>query len=128
MIAALLAAIYWTAMFGPLYLDNLNVKEAAEIGLSGYAEGADYMRMLTLRRINQQSVNTKPIGSHMEETEDGRVVEVPGLGLTDENVIVDYDEQKRFARITIRYQRTVRLKPTQSKSVVDFEVTKEKRF
>ncbi|MBL8954171.1 MAG: hypothetical protein JNK82_25565 [Myxococcaceae bacterium] len=125
---AFVGALYWAATFGPYYLDNLNVKEAAEVGLSAADSGPEAMVQRALQRINYGNLGNSPVGTHMEETDQGDFVEKPGLGLTEENVIAEVDEKTRTARVTIDYARTVRLKPTQSVRTIRFHVVKEGRF
>jgi hypothetical protein len=120
--AALAGGAYYAVIFGPLYLDNLGVKEAAEIGITAARANEDVVATAVLKKIN---FGPNPPGSHLEETDSGDLVEKPGLGLTEENVSVVKDEATKTVRITIDYARTVRLVPTQSTRTVQFHVEKE---
>jgi hypothetical protein len=125
LIAALLGALYWAIMFGPLYIDNLSVREAADIGITFARINDDAIINGALRRINIGQDGKDPIGSHMEENEDGTQVEKPGLALTAENITIERDPAAKTIKVSIDYSRTVRLKPTSNVRTLTFHVEKE---
>jgi hypothetical protein len=115
-------AIYYAVMFGPLYIDNMSVKQAAEVGLTAGRGPEESIRDVVLRTIN---TGPEAVGTHMEEDAEGNLVEKRGLGLTEENVSVFKDEAAKTVRISIDYSRTVRLKPTQKTRTVSLHAEKE---
>jgi hypothetical protein len=123
MIIGLVCATYWAIIFGPAYLDNMSLKEAADVGIGAskdYHDDGVVQQMLA--RINH---GLDPIGSHTEVAEDGTETVLPGLNLAPENIVVERNENTRRIRISIDYSRDVRMKPTQSIRTLQFHVEKE---
>src|SRR4030095_16159064 len=84
---AFLSGAYLAWIYVPLWLDNLEVKQAVAAGVGQLASelGADPERVRAefVRRLSN-------VGSHWEER-DGRQVEVPGLGLDAGDVKLERD-------------------------------------
>jgi hypothetical protein len=121
-IVAAIAGLYWAILYVPMYVDNLSVREAADVGIT--ASKADDERVIeaVLRRIN---FGQEAVGTHMEEDANGDLVEKRGLGLTAENVTVDRNEQAKTIRVVIDYTREIHLKPSSKVRTVSFHVEKE---
>jgi len=127
--AAFAAAVYWAVIFGPVYLDNMGVREAIDVGFAtahpveSNRGTDDEVRAAVLRRINEKP---DPVGWHMEEDpKTGEMVEKFGLGLEPDAVTVERDPATSRIRVAVDYSRTVRYKPTQKVRVVSFHVEKE---
>ena len=121
LVAALLAAVYWAIVAGPMYLDNFTVREIAETTIPrAYQSSDEALVQDVVTRLNMNEV-----GWHREDDENGQGLEVPGLGVSAQNVAIERDEAAHHLRVTIRYSRDVRLVPTSKWTTIDFEATKE---
>lgn len=120
-ILAVIAGGYWVVMFGPLYLDNLEVREAADSAFNVYVVERDETKAIR-EALNRQT----KIGSHFEVSEeDGTEQKLPGLGLTEDDVVLEHDESSGEASVRIEYNRTVILWPTENRRTVHFAVEKK---
>lgn len=115
----LLAAIVYSAVvFSPIYLDNLDVKEAAARAV---AQGSK----LHDTGLQQYIVNeTRNVGTHFVEGEDGQWEEERGLGLEPGDILIDRDPNGAYITIRVNYQRRVELKPFKRFKTVNFQVEK----
>jgi hypothetical protein len=113
-------ALYWATMFGPMYLDNMSMSEVLDVGISASGGSDNDVVNAMLNRVN---LSADAIGSHLEETDSGEVVEKKGLGLTADNITVTRDGGR--ITVAIDYTREVRLKPTHKVRVLTFHVEKE---
>ncbi len=118
LLLGLAAGGYCVWLFAPVYLDNLDVREASTASFNRMATDPDLDRIRTYFLSR-----TKRIGTHWE-TEGGTRVEKPGLDLTDSDVIVERDSNEHTGRVQVDYQREVRLWPTERFFSVDFHVEK----
>jgi hypothetical protein len=118
---AFLSGAYLAWIYVPLWLDNLDVKQAVSAGVGQLTSelGADpeRVRAEVVRRLSN-------VGSHWEER-DGRQVEVPGLGLDAGDVKLERDGETKVVRLTVDYHRTVKLVPLERYWSVPFHVTRE---
>jgi hypothetical protein len=118
---ALLSGAYLAWIYVPLWLDNLDVKQAVSAGVGQLTSelGADpeRVRAEVVRRLSN-------VGAHWEER-DGRQVEVPGLGLDARDVQIERDGETKVVRLTVDYSRTVKLVPLERYWSVPFHVTRE---
>lgn len=118
LLGAVGAAVYWAVMFVPKYVDNLEVKEAVEASLSSAGRAPDSsVKDAILRRANAPSM-----GSTTRVDESGQPVELPGLGLTEDNIVIDADPNAKKVTVTVEYDRVVVLKPTDNVKVLHFRV------
>lgn len=92
-------------LFVPLWLDDLDVREAVAVGFGQLpVEPTDVrIRQLVMAKLNN-------VGTHWEE-KDGKQVEVPGLGIALEDIQVERNSQANTGRIAIDYTRMAKLKP-----------------
>ena len=102
---AFVSAVYGAWIYIPLWLDDLDVREAVSAGWGQLnIEPSDQrIRDAVLSRLRN-------VGSHWED-QDGKQVEVPGLGLTAKDIDIDRDPQANTGRVAIDYTRSVKLKP-----------------
>jgi hypothetical protein len=118
---AFLSGAYLAWIYVPLWLDNLDVKQAVSAGVGQLTSelGADpeRVRAEVVRRLSN-------VGSHWEER-DGRQVEVPGLGLDAGDVKLERDGETKVVRLTVDYHRTVKLVPLERYWSVPFHVMRE---
>jgi hypothetical protein len=106
----------------PLWLDNLDMREASTATLNRLASNPDVeaVRVFYLDR-------SKRIGTHWV-TEGGTRVEKPGLGLTADDIVIERDPFEHTAHIQVDYQREVKLWPTERFATFDFHVEKAGRL
>jgi hypothetical protein len=118
LLLGLAAGGYLAWMFVPVYLDNLDVREATTAAFNRMASDPDMDRVRVYVMDRQ-----KRIGTHWEN--DGRSrVEKPGLGLTDADVVIERDGGEHTGRVQVDYQREIKLWPTERFVSVDFHVEK----
>lgn len=118
---AFLSGAYLAWLYVPLWLDNLDVKQAVSGGLgqltSELGAEPEKVRAEVLRRLST-------IGTHWVER-DGRQVEVPGLGLDARDVQIEREGDTKVVRVTVDYNRTVKLVPLERYWSVPFHVMRE---
>jgi hypothetical protein len=113
-------AIYGAVLYVPLYVDNLDVKEAVDVAhnISGRNPNDGVLRYEIRER-------TSRMGQHWEYDQYGRAQLKPGLGLTDEQIIIEHNPVTSAVRIEVRYERPVVFKPSSYTRTVRFNVVKE---
>ncbi len=101
-LAAIASAIYVAAKVVPLYVDNMDVQEAVEaaFNLAGRNTNDGILRAEIRDR-------TSRMGSHVETDSWGNDRVVPGLGLTDEQILIERSRVTENVRIEVTYQREV---------------------
>jgi hypothetical protein len=119
---ALVSGAYLGWMYIPLWLDDLDVREALAAGVGQLTndnsgkDGPAVQAMVSSRLAN--------VGTHWEER-DGAQVELPGLGIDPDDVQVERSKDGRSGRLTVDYARTVRLKPLSQYWTVRFHTSRE---
>lgn len=109
---------WWGFLFIPVYVDQMEVKEATRQIVNLIPQAGDPMNAVTppLFRLNSQ------VGWHFVVDEETGIESVkPGLGLTaEDNVTVDVDEQRKLVTVRIEYDRVVQLKPLERRRTLHF--------
>ena len=102
MLAAIVGAIYAAAKVVPLYVDNMDVQEAvdAAFNLAGRNTNDGLLRAEIRDR-------TSRMGSHVATDTWGEDRVVPGLGLTDDQILIERSRITDNVRIEVTYQREV---------------------
>jgi hypothetical protein len=118
LLLGLAAGGYCLWVFAPVYLDNLDVREATTAAFNRMVPDPDMDRV----RVYLLS-RTKRIGTHWED-EGGTRVEKPGLDLTDSDIVVERDTNEHTGRVQVDYQREVKLWPTERFTTFNFHVEK----
>lgn len=119
MIAAAIAAIYCAVIFLPVWADNFDVKEAVAAAFNTSGRNDDEkMRELIKARTAQTA-------THTETDEFGYTVEKPGLGLTDEDILIERDTVQNKIKVQVNYERKVKLKPLKKIVRWKFKVKRE---
>lgn len=118
-----IAAIYAAAMFGPLWLDHFDAKDLVNSTFNQFRElGPEQFKIELLRKLNLVDWAT-----HQELDEDGVMQEVKGLGLTDDDIFVEYDERTKILWVKLTYTRRVVLKPTDKVRVFKFTIERKEK-
>lgn len=125
LLLGLIAGVWAVVTYFPVYWDNLSVREVASGAAITYlSKDEEGVLREVLRRTNTMGAEGT-IGWHFEEDEDGVEQKKPGLGLTEDNVTVSFDQPTRTLTVHISYDRVVELKPFDKRKLVHFEVEKK---
>ena len=111
--------IYAAVMFVPYYVDNMDVKEAVAVAHARAGQAQDP----SLRQVIRE--RTSQMGTHWEHDQYNRPVLKPGLGLRDEQILIERSTVSDSVRIQVDYERQVRLKPTSRYHTLRFSVVKD---
>ena len=113
-------AVYFLALYLPLWVDSLDVKEAvaAAHNLAGRNLNDAVLR-------NEIRHRTSEMGTHEETDAFGNTELVRGLGLTDEQILIERDDVTGDVRIEVEWERVVTLKPTRHEHTFHFRAVKE---
>lgn len=124
-LAVVAGGIWAVILFSRPVLDNLDVKSAlAEaVNQRGYSE--DQLKQFLLTRLNGSPGANQHVGTHFELDDTGHPIEVPGLGLDEDNIEVDRNTVTGRQTITILYDRTVQLSPLHRQVQLHFSPSKE---
>jgi hypothetical protein len=113
-------AVYVAALYAPLYVDSLDVKEA--VAAAHNLAGRNLNDSVLRNEIRQR---TSQMGTHEEPDGWGATRTVPGLGLTDEQIRIERNGVTGSVRIEVLWDRTVVLKPTRRTHTFHFRALKE---
>jgi len=119
---AVVSSAYLAWIYVPLWLDDLDVREALAAGVGQLTSENSGMDAPAVQRM--VAARLGKVGSHWEE-QDGQQVEVPGLGLDPDDVQVERGADGRSARLTVDYGRRVKLKPLARYWTIRFHTTRE---
>ena len=120
--AAVVSGAYLAWIYIPLWLDDLDVREALAAGVGQLTSENQGMTEAAIQ--NAVASRLSRVGYHWEE-QDGRQVQVRGLGLEPNDVQVERTPDGKSARLTVDYERTVKLKPLERYWTVRFHSTRE---
>lgn len=125
MALGLIAGVIWAAILfaGPV-LDNLDVKNAIAEALNQRHASEEQLELYILNKVNGAPGVPNAVGSHFEVNALGEEVELPGLGLTTDNVFVDRNTVTGLQTITVDYTRTVVIKPLSQRVTLHFRPSK----
>lgn len=119
LVVALLGGLFYGFHVGPLYLDNLDVKEACQSAINTWTSEDSLVKGqgALLRRLNLSD-----LGWHYAENEDGAEVIKPGLGIPEENMVLEEDPSglERTCRVT--YSRTIQFTPLKKRKTYSYVV------
>jgi hypothetical protein len=123
-VLAVIAAIYAVVMFVPMYLDHFEVKDISNSTFNAYREmsSVEHFRNELLRKLNAVEWATHP-----EQDEFGVINEVKGLGLTAEDVFVEFDDRTKVLWVKFSYLRRIVLKPSQKVRTFRFDFERKER-
>ena len=119
LLAVVVGGIYAVVMIGPVYADNIDVQEAVNQAFNQIPRNTDETVRVNLRE------KLRMVGKHTETDEFNQEKEVPGLGLTDDQIIIERNDPASTVRIEVNYEREVDLKPFNRTIRLDFHPHKE---
>jgi hypothetical protein len=121
LVVALAAAGFYGFHVVPLYLDNLEVREACDQSFNVYVlEGEASARDKLMQRLN----GSRGIGWHFAENDEGQEVKQVGLGVKESDVTIDFDSQSKQLLVRVEYQRTIQFKPLKTRKTYRFSAQK----
>lgn len=104
MLAGIIAGIYFTIMLAPAVTDNMDVQGAVDAAYNQSARDDDVLRNIIQDKLRY-------VGDHEEDDGFGNMKVVKGLGLTDDDIIIDRDGVNDAVTIQVNYSRKIDLKP-----------------
>lgn len=125
LLVAVVSGSYLAWIYIPLWLDDLDVREALAAGAGQLTAENTALDAAGVQNLVAQRLSR--VGSHWEE-QDGKQVEVPGLGLEPDDVQIERGADGKSGRVTVDYARTVRLKPLDRYWTLRFHTTREARL
>lgn len=109
---------YLAWIYVPLWLDDLDVREALAAGVGQLTSENQGMTEDAIQK--GVAARLAHVGYHWE---DG--VQAPGLGLEPDDVQVERSQDKRSGKLTVDYARTVKLKPLDRYWTIKFHTSRE---
>ncbi|MGZ6079969.1 MAG: hypothetical protein ACXWK4_04080, partial [Myxococcaceae bacterium] len=109
-------------LYVPLWLDDLDVREALAAGAGQLVAESTSLDIPGVQKM--VSLRLSRVGTHWEE-QDGKQVEVPGLGIEPGDVQLDKAPDGKTGRLTLDYARTVKLRPLERYWTLRFHTTRE---
>ena len=121
LLAAIVAGGWWLYTYGPIYWDNMEVKDQVAKGVAqAILEGDANAQMTLLTQMN------KTIGWHYQVDEETQEEQVkPGLGLEKDQVVVNSDSATKMVTVRVEYDRTFQLAPFKQRKTLHFVVLKQ---
>jgi len=121
MLIAAAGCVYWAIIFGPVYVDNFDVKDIVNVGFNSYGNADS--NIATIRAVMRRRLDDSKFGmTKITDPETGEEKEKVGLPITDEQIITVFDEPAGTFTVRVEYDREVVLIPTDKVSVVHFVV------
>ena len=120
-LGAVAYGVWWVVTFSPVYLDNIDVKDAVEsaYNLSNRQDDA------TISGSIIGKVNLSTLGDHEEDDGYGTIKTVGGLGFKDSNIVITRDDVLKRIQIVVEYKRRVLLRPSSKVKFVPFRIVRE---
>ena len=122
LLVAVVAGAYLAWVYIPLWLDDLDVREALAAGVGQLTSENLGMTEAAIQKTVANRLAR--VGYHWEE-QDGRQVQVPGLGLEPDDVQIEHEKDGNSIRLTVDYARTVKLKPLERYWTLRFHTSRE---
>jgi len=119
---AFVSAVYLAWIYIPLWLDDLDVREALAAGVGQLTSENQGMTEAAIQKAVASRLSR--VGYHWEE-QDGRQVQVPGLGIEADDVQVERGADGRSGRLSVDYARSVKLKPLEQYWTLRFHTSRE---
>lgn len=122
LLVAVVAGAYLAWLYIPLWLDDLDVREALAAGVGQLTSESLGMTEAAIQKTVANRLAR--VGYHWEE-QDGRQVQVPGLGIEAEDVQIERGADGKSGRLSVDYVRTVKLKPLEQYWTLRFHTSRE---
>jgi len=115
---AVVSGAYLAWIYIPLWLDDLDVREALAAGVGQLT--SENLGMTEDAIQKGVAARLAHVGYHWEDQ-----VQVPGLGVEPDDVQVERSKDGRSGKLTVDYSRTVRLKPLNQYWTLRFHTSRE---
>jgi len=122
LLVAVVAGAYLAWLYIPLWLDDLDVREALAAGVGQLTSESLGMTEAAIQKTVANRLAR--VGYHWEE-QDGRQVQVPGLGIEADDVQIERGADGKSGRLSVDYARTVKLKPLEQYWTLRFHTSRE---
>jgi len=122
LLVAVVAGAYLAWLYIPLWLDDLDVREALAAGVGQLTSENLGMTEAAIQKVVANRL--AHVGYHWEE-QDGRQVQVPGLGIEADDVQIERGADGKSGRLSVDYARTVKLKPLEQYWTLRFHTSRE---
>ena len=122
LLVAVVAGAYLAWLYIPLWLDDLDVREALAAGVGQLTSESLGMTEAAIQKTVANRLAR--VGYHWEE-QDGRQVQVPGLGIEADDVQIERGADGKSGRLSVDYVRTVKLKPLEQYWTLRFHTSRE---
>ena len=122
LLVAVVAGAYLAWLYIPLWLDDLDVREALAAGVGQLTSENLGMTEAAIQKTVANRLAR--VGYHWEE-QDGRQVQVPGLGIEADDVQIERGADGKSGRLSVDYARTVKLKPLEQYWTLRFHTSRE---
>ncbi len=121
LLAAMVAGGWWLYTYGPIYWDNMEVKDEVSKGVAqAILEGDVQAQNTMVNRLN------KSVGWHYQlDEETQQEVVKDGLGLERDQVVVKSDSSTKMVTVRVEYDRTFQLAPFKQRKTLHFVVLKQ---
>jgi hypothetical protein len=119
LVVAILGGLFYGFHVGPLYLDNLEVKEACSQAINVWTSEGNLENGLGAIR---KRLNLAGVGWHFDVDDEGLEVIKPGLGIPDENFELEEDDTGTVRTCRVTYTRTVQFSPLKKRKTYPFVV------
>ena len=122
LLVAVVAGAYLAWLYIPLWLDDLDVREALAAGVGQLTSENLGMTEAAIQKTVANRLAR--VGYHWEE-QDGRQAQVPGLGIEADDVQIERGADGKSGRLSVGYVRTVKLKPLEQYWTLRFHTSRE---
>ena len=122
LLVAVVAGAYLAWLYIPLWLDDLDVREALAAGVGQLTSESLGMTEAAIQKTVANRLAR--VGYHWEE-QDGRQAQVPGLGIEADDVQIERGADGKSGRLSVDYVRTVKLKPLEQYWTLRFHTSRE---
>jgi hypothetical protein len=119
---AFLSGTYLSWLYVPLWLDDLDVQEALAAGVGQLTSENAGLTEEAVRKT--AAARLARVGYHWE-SEDGKQVQVPGLGLEPDDIEVERSKDGKTGKLSVNYARTVKLRPLDEYWTLRFHTSRE---
>jgi hypothetical protein len=111
---ALVYGVWYAVTYGPAWLDHGDVKEFVTAAFNAAkSENLGTVKGVLLSKMN----DNKNLGWHYEVDEAGVRQRKPGLGVKDEQVVVERNDVTNMITISVEYDRVIELKPLEKEEI-----------
>ena len=122
---AVVAGLYWCALFLPVYIEHWEISDAVQSAFNSHGIVNNYV----MRSELEGKLRELKFVTHKEvDPMTGNEVDRPGLAVNETNPNIIIDDVSRILTIRYEYDRTIHLVPTEKIKVLHFVAQKKGKF